>query len=183
VFKLKYYLPKDVFKTVFDIDYNKLYEAGKRIILMDIDNTLISYAESAPTEELLRLFYRIKQIGFEIIFISNNHKQRVQKFAATIDAKYINNAMKPFKRGYRHVMKLVKPLGKDKIISIGDQLITDVLGANRFGIDAYLVRPIEVHSEKWYTSLNRKIEAYVFKKIKRYYPEIYRKIEVWDEKV
>lgn len=54
MFKLKNLLPKEVYKTVFDIDYNKLYEAGKRIILMDIDNTLVSYAESEPGENLWR---------------------------------------------------------------------------------------------------------------------------------
>ena len=132
MFKLKNLLPKEVYKTVFDIDYNKLYEAGKRIILMDIDNTLVSYAESEPGEKLMALFKRIKEIGFEIIFISNNHKKRVETFVRATGSRYIENALKPFKRGYRKALKLVKPFGKDAIVSIGDQLVTDILGSNRF---------------------------------------------------
>ncbi len=181
MFKLKNLLPKEVYKTVFDIDYNKLYEAGKRIILMDIDNTLVSYAESEPGEKLMALFKRIKEIGFEIIFISNNHKKRVETFAQATGSRYIENALKPFKRGYRKALKLVKPFGKDAIVSIGDQLVTDILGSNRFGIDAYLVKPIAVRTEKWYTRLNRKIENYALRKIKKHYPEVYRKFGVWDE--
>lgn len=181
LFKLKNFLPKDVYKTVFDIDYNKLYEAGKRIILMDIDNTLVSYAESEPNERLLALFKHIQDIGFAIIFISNNHKKRVETFARATGARYIENAMKPFQRGYRRALKLVRPLGREAIISIGDQLITDVLGSNRAGIDVYLVKPLAVRTEKWYTRLNRKLENYALRKIKKRYPEVYRKFEVWDE--
>lgn len=181
MFKLKNYLPKDVFKTVFDIDYNKLYEDGKRIILFDIDNTLVSYSESVPTADLLGLFERIKSIGLDIIFMSNNHKERVGKFAAAVDARYIDNALKPFKRGYRKVLKLVYPHYKETIVAVGDQLLTDVLGSNRFGIDCYLVKPLAVNTEKWYTRINRKIEAFILKKIKNKYPESYRKLEVWYE--
>ena len=183
LFKLKNYIPNDVFRTVFDIDYNKLYEQGKRIILMDIDNTLIPYCKDYPTEELMLLFQKITNIGFEIIFISNNHKRRVESFSQTINSKFINNAMKPFKKGYKKALKYVKPYGRKEIVAIGDQLMTDVLGANRFGIDVILVKPLKRVTEKWYTRLNRRIELRILNKIKKYYPKEHERFEVLDEKV
>ena len=37
------FIPLMCEKTIFDIDYIKLYESGKRYILIDLDNTIIPY--------------------------------------------------------------------------------------------------------------------------------------------
>jgi predicted HAD superfamily phosphohydrolase YqeG len=72
---------------------------------------------------------------------------------------------------------MVKPHRKNEIIAVGDQLMTDVLGGNRFGIDVILVKPLKKKSEKWYTKLNRFNERQVLNSLKRHYPEVYQKIE------
>jgi len=176
-FKLSNFVPLGIYQSVFNIDYNKLYEDGKRIILMDIDNTVVPYEEATLNEELHDLFRRIKEIGFEVIFISNNHKVRVGKLAREIDARYISDAWKPFKKAYRKALKLVHPHTKEKIVTIGDQLMTDVLGSNRLGIDALLVKPIKRKTEKWYTKLNRRVEQSILNRLKVKHNETYLKIE------
>ena len=45
------YIPTKLALSVYDIDYNELYANGKRIILFDLDNTLISYYENKPNEK------------------------------------------------------------------------------------------------------------------------------------
>jgi|SRR5690554_857887 len=176
-FKIKHFIPYDCYKTVFDIDYNKLYEDGKRIILMDIDNTLIPYDVSEPSEELKNLINEIINIGFRIIFISNNHKRRVKPFADLFDSPYVYSAWKPLKKGYRKALKLTKHEHLDEIIAIGDQVMTDVLGANKVGIKCILVKPLKIVNEKWYTKLNRRIENRIIRKLKKNHYEEYLKIK------
>lgn len=176
-FPLSKFIPYDCFDNIFSIDYNKLYEDGKRIILMDIDNTLIPYDKVLPTVEIIELFDKIQKIGLEIILISNNNRERVKTFADELSIPYINNAMKPFSFAYRKIKKMIKPHTKDEVIAIGDQLLTDILGANRHHIDAILVKPIQRKSEKWYTKFNRRIEERVMRKMKVKYPLSYQKIQ------
>ena len=53
------YIPTSIVTYFKDIDFVKLYEQGKRIILTDLDNTLISYKEEEPTEALFKWKERI----------------------------------------------------------------------------------------------------------------------------
>ncbi|MCK9471649.1 MAG: YqeG family HAD IIIA-type phosphatase [Bacilli bacterium] len=175
--KIENYIPYDCYKTVYDIDYNKLYEKGKKIILMDIDNTLIPYDVSSPEEKLIDLINSILEIGFRIVFISNNHKKRVKAFADIFNSDYVYSAWKPLKKGYKKALKLTKHEHIDEIIAIGDQVMTDVLGANKVGIKCILVKPLKIVNEKWYTKLNRRIENRIINKLKKNHYEEYLKIK------
>ena len=41
--KTKKFIPNEFHLTFFDIDFKSLYKSGYRLILTDLDNTLISY--------------------------------------------------------------------------------------------------------------------------------------------
>jgi hypothetical protein len=171
------FIPYDCYQDVFSINYNKLYEDGKRIILMDIDNTLIPYDQDLPSPKIKDFIEKLKKIGFKIILFSNNGYNRVSKFSEACSLPFINNAVKPFGKGYRKALKLAKSNNLSEYIGIGDQLMTDVLGGNRFGIEVILVRPLKKRSEKWYTKINRINERHVLRKLKNSHSEIYKKIE------
>jgi HAD superfamily phosphatase (TIGR01668 family) len=181
LFKLKSYLPIDCQKTIFDIDYTKLYENGRKIILLDLDNTLIPYDTKTPNEKHVNFFQELKTIGFRVVIISNNHQPRVHQFASLVGCEYINSALKPLKRGYKKALKLLSFPAKHEIIAIGDQIMTDVLGSSRVGIDCILVKPIKKKSEKWYTKVNRMLEKSILNRINKRYPEIYQKIKQLEE--
>lgn len=175
--KIENYIPYDCYKTVYDIDYNKLYEEGKRIILMDIDNTLIPYDVVSPEQKLIDLINQIINIGFRIVFISNNHKRRVEPFARLFNSDYVYSAWKPMKKGYKRALKFTKHKHINEIIAIGDQVMTDVLGANKVGIRCILVKPLKIVNEKWYTKLNRRVENRIIGKLKKNHYEEYLKIK------
>ena len=40
---MNHHIPTYLAQSVYDIDYNKLYANGKRVILFDLDNTLAPY--------------------------------------------------------------------------------------------------------------------------------------------
>lgn len=176
IFKLKNFIPNECYKTVFDIDYNKLYEAGKRILLIDLDNTLISYSQSVLTQEIHDLFNKLDSMGFKIVLISNNTQKRLLTSIEDNDIIYVNNARKPLKVGFKKALRNFPTYHKKSIVVIGDQLMTDVLGARNFGLDVILVKSIERKSEKWYTRFNRRLERRVLKKMAQKYPDVYEKI-------
>ena len=172
---LKKFIPDYYFKSVYDIPYDELYNSGIRLILTDLDNTLISYNETLPNDKLFELKKKIESMGFEFIIVSNSHKSRVDNFAKAYDIKYHKFSTKPLKRGIKKTIKHLasRQYNNDEIILLGDQLMTDVLGGKRCKIKVGLVEPIDKGSDIKATRLNRSIERFFLKRVKKKYPAIY----------
>ena len=140
----KFY-PYEYAESVFGIDYEKLYEKGFRGIIFDIDNTLVHHGDDS-TPKVDQLFRDIHAIGFKTLLLSNNEKSRVESFIKNIETEYICDADKPAPEAY---LRAVKKLGlrKDQTVCIGDQIFTDIYGANRAGIPSILVKYIRAKEE------------------------------------
>jgi len=137
--------PKEECDSTYSLDYERLYEQGYRGIIFDIDNTMVEHGAPA-TEEAIALVARLRKMGFSVCFLSNNDKQRVSEFCKPMDAAYIFKAGKPFRKGYEAAMKVLATT-KEQTVSIGDQIFTDMWGANRAGIHTILVKPIDKKEE------------------------------------
>ena len=134
---LSFFYPKEYVPSVFAIDYEKLYEKGYRALIIDIDNTLVPHgADSTP--EIDALFASIHAAGLRTMILSNNSEERVQRFLRNIDSDYVYDAHKPQPSGYRAAVRKLG-LKKKEVVVIGDQVFTDVLGANLTGLDSILV--------------------------------------------
>ena len=117
---LRNFYPSCRVKNVFQIDYEELYENGYRGILFDIDNTLVHHGDDS-TEVIIR----------------------------NIDTLYVADAGKPNISGYLKAVELLH-LQKSECICVGDQIFTDIYGANKCGIDSILVDFIRLPEEKWF---------------------------------
>lgn len=159
-------IPDDYVSSIFDIDYNKLYSNGKRLILTDLDNTLISYKATEPTDELYKWKSELEGMGFEIIIVSNSRKKRVKHFANMLGIKYVNLSTKPLKRGFKKALKIASTkYKKEEVVVLGDQLLTDVYGAKRMKLSMVLVKAIDNKTERLVTKHNRKNEDKMLKKV------------------
>jgi len=78
--------------------------------------------------------------------ISNNQKERVERFNKDVNVNYIYNAHKPSTKNYKKAMQIMDT-NKETTLFVGDQLFTDVYGARRTGIKSYLVKPIDKKEE------------------------------------
>ena len=137
--------PKAYEKSTYDIDFEKLYAAGYRGIIFDIDNTLVEHG--APVDaRAIELFLRLKALGFKICLVSNNKEPRVKSFNDEVKAFYIHKAGKPMKKGYIRAMEIMET-DKTNTVSIGDQIFTDTIGANNAGVKSILVGKIARHEE------------------------------------
>ena len=169
------FIPTIYKETVFDVDYTKLYESGVRLILTDLDNTLVSYKENEVTQELLSFIESRKNEGFEIMIISNNSSEkRVKDFAEKLNIKYLSKAMKPLKGGFKKILKKAsRKYSPNEVVAIGDQLMTDVFAANRMNYTSILVKAIDRKTEKWTTRFNRMLEKHVLNRIMKKHPTLY----------
>ena len=80
--------PDAYFPTIHDIDLLELYEMGIRLILTDLDNTLVGHNEPLPTEEIIAFKDRAHEIGMKVVVISNNKEKRVNPFASKLEGIY-----------------------------------------------------------------------------------------------
>lgn len=139
--------PDGYFDSAFDIDYKKLWDKGFRGLMFDIDNTLTVHNERAEKKEAA-FFKHLRNIGFKTVVLSNNSKQRVEPFANMIKTPFVSRAKKPLSSGYLRAMHI---LGTNisNTLFVGDQLYTDIIGANRIGLKNILVRPISSKEAFW----------------------------------
>ncbi len=182
---IKKLIPDYYFKSVYDIPYDKLYEKGIRLILTDLDNTLISYSEELPNEKLFDLKNKLTEMGFELIIVSNSRKNRVDKFSKSYNIDYVKFSMKPLKRGIKKAIRSIakRKYNNNEIILLGDQLMTDVLGAKRYGIEVALIEAIDKKTDIGPTRINRRIEGFFLKRIKKRYPSLYNeRLKEYDTK-
>jgi len=142
---LKQLFPYEYVESVFAINYTNLYNLGFRALIFDIDNTLVHHGDNS-TNEIDNLFKRLYSIGFKTLLLSNNSEERIKRFNVNIGSPYIFDADKPNPSCF---IKAVEMLGVDKkeAIVIGDQIFTDILGANRSGIASILVKFIQLDNE------------------------------------
>lgn len=175
--KVTKFIPDICVNNIYEIDYNKLYSEGKRIILFDLDNTLLPYDVKYAYDELKNKINELRKIGFEVMIASNNNKKRVGAFCLELNMKFVASSKKPFKFGFKKALRILGIKDRSLVVAVGDQIMTDVLGANRMKFTSVLVRPIKKSTEKWYTKFNRNNEKRILKRIKKYNEDTYKLIE------
>ena len=144
-FMLERFYPTEYIKSVQNIDFQMYYDQGIRGFIFDIDNTLVPHG-APSTKDVVELFKKIHGIGIDTCLISNNKESRVSPFAYDVDSKFVSNAHKPSTKNYIKAMELMHT-DRESTIFVGDQLFTDVYGANRAGIPSVLVKPINKKEE------------------------------------
>lgn len=174
---IKKLIPNYYFKSIYDIPYTQLYENGIRLILTDLDNTLISYKETMPNDKLLQWKKALNDMGFEIIIVSNSRKERVTNFASSFGVKCVKFSTKPLKRGIKKAIKKMtsRKYEKNEIILLGDQLMTDIFGGNRCKINTCLIKAVDRKTDTFPTRFNRRLENYFLKRIKKKMPDKYER--------
>ena len=162
---LQKWYPYEYVENVFTIDYEKLYNKGYKGIIFDIDNTLVAHGKES-TAEVDELFRKIQNIGFKTFILSDNGKKRIETFLKNIDnCPYIDNANKPKPDNYIKAINMMG-LDKDEVVFIGDQIFTDILGANKVGIPNILVKYIGYY-KKQKIGIKRHIERIILKLYKK----------------
>ncbi len=159
------FLPDIYQKSIYKINYDKLKNAGIKCLIFDLDNTITPVTLDKPTKRLKELFIKLKQMGFKCIILSNSGKRRVEPFKneLTVDSGF--SCRKPSNKKYIKIMNNYNYV-PDEIAAIGDQLLTDIYGANKMGFTSILVN--QMGRKDFVVSLfNRFIEKIIFRTFRK----------------
>lgn len=157
--------PNSYLKSVKDVTLSLLVQNNIKGIILDVDNTLIDYYKKMP-EGILEWCKELQEKEICFCIASNsNKKAKVEKVATTLGIPFIYFAKKPLKLGLRKAQKIMK-LSQKEIAVVGDQIFTDILGANRCGMFSILVDPIQ-EKDLFITIIKRPIENLIKKKYRQ----------------
>ena len=126
--------------TVIDIKHD-LLDAGYSNVLLDIDNTIRSRETHDIPRDVGVWMGKARDAGVSFCLLSNNWHANVFTFAEDLQLPIVAKACKPLPFGY---IRATRMLGckRSSTVAIGDQLLTDVVGAHLVGIASYMVMPL-----------------------------------------
>ena len=93
--------PDCVFDTIFDISPEFLKRRGIRGALIDIDGTVSSHRVKLPSEALCAYVKSLQTAGIQVLFLSNNKRERVGAFSEPMGVEWVSRATMPLMRGFR----------------------------------------------------------------------------------
>lgn len=154
--------PKEYLNNVKEISIELLEKNHIKGLILDVDNTLIDFDKKMP-EGVEGWVRNLKKSGIKFCILSNSNKvDKVKGVADKLEIPFLYFAKKPFKSGFKKA-KAVLGLEVENIAVVGDQIMTDVIGANRSHMFSILVKPIE---EKDYllTKIKRPLERLIIQR-------------------
>ncbi len=135
------FFPSDIFNKAYDITPEYLNNKGIKALILDVDNTLTGHGSQKLPQEIEVWLKEMQDAGIKMMIVSNNFKKRVQPFANAINLQYCAFSCKPSPLG---LMRAVKKMNvhKNETALVGDQIFTDILGANFYNMKSLLVIPM-----------------------------------------
>lgn len=139
---MKFFQPTALRERVTDISPDLLKSLGVKALLLDVDNTLATYTSHTPSQGSLEWVRAMEDAGFRMMIISNNFKERVSSFGAMFGLGTLSFAIKPLPVGYLRAARRLRVRCRECAV-IGDQIFTDIIGANLCRMKSILLSPIE----------------------------------------
>ena len=137
-------IPRGVYPSVTDISPKVLAEKGVKLVLADLDNTLVPYRVTEVPSEVAAWKEELEACGIRLFLLSNSRRPgRAQQFAEKLGIPYQGHSGKPKKAGYLRAMERIG-VSSAETVMVGDQIFTDTLGANNAGVTPLLVKPIRL---------------------------------------
>lgn len=134
--------PRLSLASIYDIDIQSFREAGYRHMILDMDNTITAWNDHRIDKSLKEWVWAVRNAGFRICLLSNNHKTKVDKFASKLEVLAAPKGGKPFAQAFHSALTVLDGSIGNTLV-IGDQIFTDVLGGNLMGMYTILVDPID----------------------------------------
>lgn len=157
--------PKYYCEKVTDIKLDFLEKNNIKALILDVDNTLIDI-DRKMLDGIVEWHESMVNQGIKTIILSNSNKlDKLEMVSKTLEIEYIYFGLKPFKKGFKQAIKKLE-LPPENIAAVGDQIFTDVIGANRCKVFSILVEPIS-KKDIWITKWKRPIENKIIENYKK----------------
>lgn len=147
-------------RRITDVTVEDLRRLGAVCILLDVDNTLTTHDAPELTPAVTAWLEEMRGAGFALVIVSNNKPARVAPFAEKIGLPFQALAHKPLPGGFRAAGDGQQAAAK-ACVAIGDQIFTDILGANLAGMPCILLEPISTEGEPPFIVFKRRVERWL----------------------
>ncbi len=149
--------PDLYFSRIEEVPIGRITALGVRGLLLDIDNTLAPFDEPRPPEKVLEWLTACREAGLSLLILSNGREERVRDYAGLLGVPYVALAAKPFTRGIRLARKTLR-LTSRELMTVGDQIFTDVWAGKNGGTRTLLVEPVSLARDEKITRWKRPFE-------------------------
>ena len=158
--------PYIIFEKTTKITPEYLKEQGIENLLLDVDNTLTTHDNPLPSPGIPEWIDTMKAAGIGMVIISNNNKERVAPFAAKLGLPFTSMSCKPLPFKYIKGMKILGGSRKNTVM-VGDQIFTDVMGANLSGMKCLMVLAILAEESAGFKFKRRIEKGFIEKYLKQ----------------
>jgi uncharacterized protein len=160
--------PQHTVTDLTQLDVEALFKQGIRGLLMDLDNTLMPWDSQEVDERVVAWIAHAKKTPLALCLLSNATHKRVHQCIEPLGLPFVALARKPLLPGFRKAMRILGTSPTETAM-IGDQVFTDVLGANLLGLHSILIELSEP-KEQWWMKGARKLEKWVLRSHKPLLP-------------
>ena len=166
----KYLIPDRIFKDIYEITPEYLTSFGVRALVLDIDNTLVTYDDPEPTQPVLDWFGAMREAGISISFVSNNEQKRVESFNRRLRFFAHAKSAKPLGK---YVRRAMEHMGSEpgSTALLGDQLLTAIAAGKRAGLRLSLLVPPIKDKKTLFFRAKRKLEMPYIRKYYKLHPD------------
>lgn len=164
---MKIFKPTLILNSVTNIDISYILENNYKLVIFDMNNTIIDYYTTNISNKIKDLINKLKENNIIVYILTNSfNENHTKEVSNALNIKYIYKAFKPLPFAISKILKEGN-INPNQAIMVGDHIFTDILNANLCKLDSILVEPLN-KNEKLYSKLTRKIENII---IKRYIPK------------
>ncbi|MBN9417728.1 MAG: YqeG family HAD IIIA-type phosphatase [Candidatus Eremiobacteraeota bacterium] len=161
---LKWLRPRQTVGFLTEIDIDDLLSQGIRGLLLDLDNTIVAWDQHDVEHEVQEWIHRAKASALALCLVTNAKLDRVERAIKPLGIPYVALARKPMLRGFKKAMQMLGTAPGETAM-VGDQIFTDVLGANLLGVHSILIE-LPDPKEQWWMKGTRRLEKWVMKRQK-----------------
>ena len=146
-------------RRITDVTVEDIRRLGGSCILLDVDNTLTTH-DAPELDPAVTAWLAEMGEAFSLVIVSNNKPERVAPFAEKIGLPFRALAHKPMPWGF-WAAGSEQRMAAQECVAIGDQMFTDILGANLAGMPCILLEPISTDGEPFFIVFKRRVERWL----------------------
>ncbi len=155
-----FFEPDRYFSRISRIDIDRdLLAKGYRHVLLDVDNTVLTRDTHEVPRDVGVWLGSARDAGIAFCLVSNNWHESVYQLADQLELPIVAKAVKPLPFAFVRALKKIDAPRKSTVV-VGDQLVTDVLGAHACGMEAYMLAPL-VEQDLPHTLMLRHVERLI----------------------
>ena len=150
-------------KDIYQIDLERLKSDGIKLIMFDLDSTLMVSKSGKYLDETKKWLNNVQK-DFKIVVVSNNTKKDyLEKVRSISDFEVLGSCAKPNTKNVSEYLKK-NNIKVNECVMVGDRPLTDILCGKRLGCKTILVGSINAKNENMPTKFVRWLERLTIKK-------------------